>query len=387
MPVHSALLSSGNSRPAKLSLFCCAGSSASPEMCRYVDAVATEPQSVSPADDGPSEGLSEDALRSLRIQELEEEVVSKDELVTALTVQLEQLAEQLDRLQRSGADRKRSSGGGMPADVAESHKKIVGDLERVVQQWEDMQAGLTLGRIEVQLSELRDFIADRLSGVAALPAGGTGSAFPTLPKSIVMERISVTSAAPEPPVIETAAAEPTETQQAELPSMWESLKSRMLEETPTITAEDVTDVAGSAGDPPPPSPINPTTATPAELETALDERDAYITFLLRKIRQHGAVPPPPDWVSLESVPEDLCRTLEAHSKQLEELLRTAEIELSIERARIGREQSLLRQQQEAIDKQMRRLGLKTLDEQVAETEEVSASDRRWVRFLGLPRGK
>jgi hypothetical protein len=149
----------------------------------------------------------------------------------------------------------------------------------------------------------------------------------------------------------------------------------------------VTDTAALEGEPPPPSPINPSTATPAELETALDERDAYITFLLRKIRQHGAVPPPPDWVSLESVPEDLCRTLEGHSKQLEELLRTAEIELSIERARIGREQSLLRQQQEAIDKQMRRLGLKTLDEQVAATEEVSSTDRRWVRFLGLPRGK
>lgn len=357
-------------------------------MCRSVDAVAEEPQSVPPPDGGSSTDLSEEALRTQRIQQLEEEVVSKDELVTALTVQLEQLAEQLDRLQRSGADRKRSGGGGgLPADVAESHKKIVGDLERVVQQWEDMQAGLTLGRIEVQLSELRDFIGDRLSGVAALPAGGAGSGFPTLPKSIVMERISVTSTGPEPPAIETT-AEPTETQQSELPSMWESLKSRMLEDTPTITAEDVTNGAGLEEEPPPPAPINPSTATPTELETALDERDAYITFLLRRIRQHGAVPPPPDWVSLESVPEDLCRTLEGHSKQLEELLRTAEIELSIERARIGREHSLLRQQQEAIDKQMRRLGLKTLDEQVAATDEaVSSTDRRWVRFLGLPRGK
>jgi hypothetical protein len=47
----------------------------------------------------------------------------------------------------------------------------------------------------------------------------------------------------------------------------------------------------------------------------------------------------------------------------------------------------LRTQQEAIEKQMRRLGLKSLDEQVNEQPEATVTDRRWVRFLGLPKGK
>lgn len=338
--------------------------------------------------DASTETLDElsgdEAGAPLRVHQLEEELVAKDELVTALTVQLEQLAEQLDRVQRSGADRKKS--GGLPSDVVDGHRKLVGELERVVQQWEDMQAGLALGRIEVQLTELRDFVADRFSG-----HGGhfpPPSSHPALPTSVVLERISVSTTPAEPPPLTLpVAGEQASEPQPELPTMWESLKSRMLEESPSITSEDVTATDAATEELPPPTAINASLATPAELEQAVDERDAYIVYLLRKLRQQSAVQPAPDWVSLEHVPEQLCATLEGHTRRLEEMLRVAEIEMSIERARIGREQMQLRHQQDAIDKQMRRLGLKTIDEQAAESEDVSSADRRWVRFLGLPRGK
>ena len=97
--------------------------------------------------------------------------------------------------------------------------------------------------------------------------------------------------------------------------------------------------------------------------------------------------PPPDWVSLEQAPEELCQRLETQSQRLDQMLKHAEIEMSIERARIGRAEALLRQQQEMIEKQMRRLGLKTIEEQAGEEPETTPTDRRWVRFLGLPRGK
>ncbi len=354
--------------------------------------MSTETESLSPTNGLPPEGLAGETLRAeQRIQELETEVAARDELVTALTVQLEQLAEQLDRLQRSGADRKRSSGNGLPADVVDGHKKVVGDLERVVQQWEDMQAGLVLGRIEVQLSELREFVAERLSfdgGPPRLGGHERGAAFPSLPSSMVLERLTVTSKPSEPPSLETNSASVLtgETSPTELPSMWESLKSQMLEEPTLVSAEDVSGEPISDEEPPVPAPIYPATATPSELEAAFNERDGYISFLLRKIRRLTPVPTPPDWVSLERVPEELCQTLASHTKLLEEHLRLAEIELSMERARIGREQSQLRQHQELIEKQMRRLGLKTLDEQAAQQDEIAPADRRWVRFLGLPRG-
>lgn len=382
MPVDSILLPSGNSCPDDPRL--ASGLRTLTLDLSAFNAVATDTETPSRSDSKSTDDLSEDALRT-QVETLQEEVLAKDELVQALTVQLEQLAEQLDRLQRSGADKKRA--GGLPQEVIEGHKKIVGDLERVVQQWEDMQAGMMLGRIEVQLSELRDFISDRLSGVPALPRPAGSSAYPTLPTSVVLERISVTSTPAEPPVIETSTTESAESTPSDSPSMWESLKSKMLEEPPKTSDDTAAADLMPLVEPTAPSPINPATATPEELERAIDDRDAYITYLLRKVRQQTSVPSTPDWVSLEGVPEELCRTLEDQKRQLDEMLRKAEIELSLERARIGREQSRLRTQQEAIEKQMRRLGLKTIDEQVAETEEVSATDRRWVRFLGLPRGK
>ena len=88
-------------------------------------------------------------------------LVQKDQLIQALTDQLEQAAEQLDRLQRAGADRKRGGllgGGG--SGLTDEHRQTFDDLQRIVQQWEDLQAGLTLGRIEIQLSELRELVVD-----------------------------------------------------------------------------------------------------------------------------------------------------------------------------------------------------------------------------------
>lgn len=341
----------------------------------------------------PTDGVTPEMLRAEeRVQELETEIASKDELVTALTVQLEQLAEQLDRLQRSGADRKRASGGGFPPEMVENQKKIMGDLERVVQQWEDMQAGMMLGRIEVQITELRDFIADRFSGEvgpARLKSSDQGGHFPRLPSSMVLERITVTPA--EPKSIELSSdstSEPAEnTSPAAGTSMWESLKSQMLDDTSASATEENTSEPFSEEEPAPPTPLAPSSATSDELETALNERDAYIAFLLRKVRRLTPVQAPPDWVSLENVPEDLCEKLSSNARQLEEHLRLAEIEVSMERARLGREQVQLRHQQEMIEKQMRRLGLKTLDDEIIQTEEVAPADRRWVRFLGLPRGQ
>ena len=76
---------------------------------------------------------------------LEAQLQEKEQLVAALTERLEQAAEQLDRLHRTGADRAmRTGGGGFPAEMVEQQKQLVDDLQRSVQQWEDMQPGAML---------------------------------------------------------------------------------------------------------------------------------------------------------------------------------------------------------------------------------------------------
>ena len=72
---------------------------------------------------------------------LEAKLKEKEKLVGALTKRLEQAAEQLDRLQRSGAKKGgRGRGGGLPAELVEEQKTLTEDLKRAVEQWEAMQA-------------------------------------------------------------------------------------------------------------------------------------------------------------------------------------------------------------------------------------------------------
>ena len=95
---------------------------------------------------------------------LEFQLQEKEQLIAALTERLEQAAEQLDRLRRSGADKALRTGGGIPPELVEEQKQLVGDLQRVVQQWEDMQPGALLGRVEMQLGELRDLVSGPVAG-------------------------------------------------------------------------------------------------------------------------------------------------------------------------------------------------------------------------------
>ena len=83
-------------------------------------------------------------------------------MVAALTERLKQAAEQLDRNHRMGADRGLRLGGGIPPEVIQTQKTLVEDLQRAVEQWEGMQAAATLGRIEIQISELRDLFTGQL---------------------------------------------------------------------------------------------------------------------------------------------------------------------------------------------------------------------------------
>src|SRR5579863_555003 len=84
----------------------------------------------------------------------------KEQLVAALTERLEQAAEQLDRLRRTGVDKgRRPLTGGFPAEVIEDHKNTLEDLKRVIARWEELQTGASLDRIETQIGELRDLLA------------------------------------------------------------------------------------------------------------------------------------------------------------------------------------------------------------------------------------
>lgn len=303
--------------------------------------------------------------------ELELELASKTQLVETLTEQLERAAEEIDRMQRSGADRRR--GGGLPVDLVDDHRQLVADMQRVVQQWEDLQAGFSLGRIEVQLTELRDFVGERLS--ASLD-----------------HRHIADSSGPQPVITEPAplfgSRSPRNEPEAAPAggSAWEQLKSQML----ALPAED----ESAAEDQPPPAQLEPLPPAPVPVEAALDdvtalqsavfERDAYIATLLRRLRTVEELSLPNDWSELTAASPDLAGSLQQMSGRLNETLRMAEVEISLERAQVAREKMQLAAQEEALAKHLKRLGVTSIDQLVGQEAATgnAANDRRWARFLG-----
>lgn len=306
-----------------------------------------------------------------RAARLERQLAERDQLVQALTDQLELAAEQLDRMQRSGtASRRGGAGGsGLPSDLVADHRQMVEDLQRVAQQWEDMQAGLTLGRIEVQLTELRDFVGQRLTpGAYVSGVNGTASRYAI-------------------PVDDAQKSEGGESEQAGSESVWESLKSEMLGETgaPAASSSGKTQEPIVPADAP--SAIDIKTATPEEMADAISERESYICYLLQLLRTRTEVSVPPDWSALNNAPEELTARLERMAAELQDNLRRADVEISIERARLAREQAQLAMREEQLKRQMRELGI---EQEAATSHEKrggkgNAPDRRWSRFLGINR--
>lgn len=316
-----------------------------------------------PASDphAPSLPASWDAAALHRLEELEALLTEKDQLVDALTVQLEDAAERIDRLQRSGNDRGSKSVGGIPREFLEEQQQLSASLQTVVQQWEEAQPVATLGRIEMQLAELRDLVAGNVlaPGAAAqppaepapMPASGSGFAWDAVKASLMGSKD------------EPSAGDPSAAQAA--PHEDESL--------------DLTPVDA-------PTTIDSTTATAEELRAAVDQRDAYIVWLLRRLRSMDLRLAQRDATSGGDAPPELARRLEELERVFQEQQRLAEVELSMERARLGREEMRLKHLEESLQKELTRLGISAgQDKPPEELSKESPKNRRWRRILGVVR--
>ena len=318
--------------------------------------------------------------RSHEMDELRQQLGAKDELISALVGELEQVVEQLDRMQRSGGGRSQvASGGGsaLPAEVVEEHQQVLGDLQRVVQQWEALQASSVLGRIEAEVSELRSMMARG----AGFPATGDAP-----------HHVAAASDNQLDDVLSRLAIDRQDRSASDMPSngaSWEAMKRRMMGDDEPVEAaaprhfevEEVELDSVVA-----PRPVDLDAATPGELQQACTERDGYIVQLTRMLRSRRAVSLPANWDDIVEVPEEQKARVDQLAMRLEEQVRLAEVEMSLERARLSRERTQLQSEREKIEKHLKRLGLTSLDElETVAVENGSNSDRRWMRFLGVNR--
>lgn len=302
------------------------------------------------------------------IDDLHQQIEGKNELIAALVAELEQVVEQLDRVKRNGSDRSRgaSTAPGLPPEVVEEHQQVLGELQRFVQQWEEMQAASALVRIEAELAELRSMMSSGYRAEA--PAGSSVNL------ELVMSRLTV----------ESTTTEDTPSQS----SNWEAMKRQMLGEPEQCMEEPAVEddlsvlLQGIAV----PSPIDFDSASVETLRKACAERDTYIVQMTRWVRTHRSVNVPENWEELQGVPDELQRQVEHLSSRLEEQVRLAEVEMSLERARLSREKSQVQADRAIMEKHLKRLGITSLDElEDIAVSSSSTGDRRWMRFLGVNR--
>jgi len=281
--------------------------------------------------------------------EFQQQIDQRDELVQALTRQLEQAAEQLDRMQRSGGMAGRpQQGGGVPADFARQQAQIGEDVAYLVQQWENTQVAGAMGRIEMQLEELRDLVHQ-----ARLPNAQDAS----------LRHQSESYSEREQPEYEP---------EDDLSGMdlLASLKEAMSAEADAIPDVELDaqnngySQSGGVSDddlnlPDPPEPVDLDLADPEEVRDALEERDRYIQAVvgqLRTVHETTSINSPVNWEELNNAPVELVERLQELERNLNEQLRINEVSMSLERARLSRESTQLEAARIQLEKKLKKHG-------------------------------
>ncbi len=292
-----------------------------------------------------------------QIAGLADQLRLKDELVSQLTERLEQTVEQLDRLHRTGADR-RSGGGGDPSQFSAK-------LDEALQNWG-------------QTTEQYDAIIERLDGMYDILEKGGGPA--TGGHSASQSRSSTSSSTPARSSAPAPAAAPA------TGSYWDKLKAGMMDgagaPAPTASAPasasapahqrpvlnpSTDDTASSTestesptllvlGDLPTPVVFVIEAADIEQLRAAVTERDQYIVALISQFRTIESLPAlPPDLEKAGLAPEELIRSLTELEARLKAKIQREELELSIERAKMARERAKLDLIKGQLEGQIRRL--------------------------------
>jgi hypothetical protein len=341
-----------------------------------------------------------------RVQTLQDSLKERDQVVQMLTQRLEQAADQLDRLQRTGGGRGTAVASGVPPELIENQQQMSEQMSQLLEQWEELQATQMLTRIESRLTDLHDLVA---SGAAAPISISAVAAVNTKAASISPPKASAGASV----LNDVRAAEPAKTG-------WEAIKAAML------AGENYSTTAATSPTPPPTqAPTSETTATEplssessveldrstpqplpdpppaidfdvADQETLIDAircRDEFISILLRRLSSPDASTEFPDWEKLNFVPEDLHRELLGLRDRLQEKLRVAEVDLSLQRAKLAREEAKLALKAEQVVRHARQVGLASDDaasqgSQSAALKEGSnaTQGRRWLQFLQRSNG-
>lgn len=288
--------------------------------------------------------LTQDAAR--QIAALTAELQEREQLIETLTERLEEAAEQLDRVHRSGGDRAlrgqsgTGGGAGLPSQMLEQHLASQGRLESFLQEWEDVQGASLLRRVDSRLEKLIEILR------SDSPAGASAGSHAMSAAVSECDRRDVSA---------------------------ESVEQRP-DESPAEEA--------AIALPDPPLPVAADETCAETLQTAVNARDMYITYLIRELRSrrpNEAI----DWEAIRGCPEEFEQRLQALEQQLQQNLQREELSISLERAKLGRERAELDRIRTRLDREIRQFG-HAQHREAAEAPSSEESDNRstWRSLFG-----
>lgn len=295
-----------------------------------------------------------------RNESLQEKLNQKEQVVQALTTRLEQAAEQLDRLRRSGADRGGKLLAGIPAEVIEEQKTLINDLKATIKSWEELQGESAMGRVEAQLIELRKMLAEQLelkkqievekAAPAHSKAGAAGkkSSWEQMKQQLLGGEKQGAPGAPSIPGavndVRIPGAEPAQTGK-DVEAAEEKIPTIEIKPRP----EQVKDLE---------------TAEPAVLREAIVAREKHIDHLMAVI----------DQLKQQSGSAEV-EQMKTRQAELEEQLRKTEVEMAQERSRLSRKEAELQKLAKSLESQPG-------GEKPKEGQPKEEKSSRWSRFLG-----
>ena len=328
-----------------------------------------------------------------RIQTLQDSLKEREQIVQMLTQRLEQAADQLDRMQRTGGGRGGATAAGIPPELIENQQTLAGQMTQLLGQWEELQAAEMLTRIESRLNDLHDLVSTGSGGSSRASANGSTSTLnekdganssaevssnvsvlpeiaPTKPATMGWEAIKAAVMAGESINLETVSHSPPR-HAATSESIFTEPVALERSDSPTLSE--------------PPLPVDFDSADHQQLCDAIRDRDEFISLLLRRLSSPDASTEFPDWDRLNRVPEDLQHELFSLRDRLKDKLRVAEVDLSLQRAKLAREDARLTIKANQLAQQLKKLGLAP-DEpspNAGGTREGSgaAQGRRWLQVL------
>lgn len=302
-----------------------------------------------------------------RMQQLETRLADREQLVSILTDRLEQAADELDRIKRSGGVLSGSSADGSDAaSLLAGHSEVAEKLDRFVDAWEERYEGPALRRMEAGIEELRERL-EQATLHGSFPGNDSIASRFSIDheNSIRSDEFDESSADPQ--------------NRSLVDESEDEVTTRKPLDAPVRLVLISSDAVPDDLDIPIPEPIDDKNAAPAELHKGIKDRDAYIRWLCHQMRDiTGRLEGWLGEVQSESNDETLHARVDEIEKVIHDQLRIAEIDVSIERAKLSREQATLNAQTTQLAREQEKFA-KAINS--TDSDDDTPMLRRWKKFI------